>query len=150
MPQLRGNEPILGINIVYGVEAILPIECEIPSLKLAVEILPNTSAQEECLLYLMRLDETRSDATLVIEAQKKCVKAQYDKHVKPRVFSEGDLVLLYEQDRDVLGVGKFEPMWRGSYIVRRVLEKGAYELVDYDGIPLSEPMNGLYLKKYYA
>ena len=69
----------------------------------------------------MRLDETRCDATLVIEAQKKRVKAQYDKHVKPCVLSEGDLVLLYEQDRDVLGAGKFEPMWRGPYIVHRVL-----------------------------
>jgi hypothetical protein len=137
-------------RLVYGMEAILPIECEIPSLKLAVELLPNTSAEEERLLYLMRLDETRRDATLVIEAQKKRVKAQYDKHVKPRVFSEGDLVLLYEQDKDVLGAGKFEPMWRGPYIVSKVLAKGAYELVDYDGIPLSEPRNGLYLKKYYA
>jgi hypothetical protein len=137
-------------RLVYGVEVILLIECEIPSLKLDVELLPNTSAEEEHILYLMRLDETQRDATLVIETQKKRVKAQYDKHVKPRVFSEGDLVLLYEQDRDVLGDGKFEPMWRGPYIVRRVLEKGAYELVDYDGIPLSEPKNGLYLKKYYA
>jgi hypothetical protein len=50
----------------------------------------------------------------------------------------------------MLGVGKFEAMWQGPYIVRRVLEKGDYELVDYDGIPLSEPRNGLYLKKYYA
>ena len=137
-------------QLVYGVEAFLPIECEIPSLKLAVELLPNTSTKEERLLYLIWLDETRCDDTLVIEAQKKCVKAQYDKHVKPRAFSEGDLVLLYEQDRDVLRAGKFEPMWRGPYIVLRVLEKGAYELVDYDGIPLSEPRNGLYLKKYYA
>jgi hypothetical protein len=39
---------------------------------------------------------------------------------------------------------------QGPYIVRKVLEKGAYELVDCDGIPLSEPRNGLYLKKYYA
>jgi hypothetical protein len=30
------------------------------------------------------------------------------------------------------------------------MRAGAYELVDYDGIPLSEPRNGLYLKKYYA
>ena len=137
-------------RLVYGVEAILPIECEIPSLKIVVELLPNTSAEEEHLLYLMRLDETWNDATLVIEAQKKCVKAQYDNHVKPRIFSEGDLVLLYEQDQDMLGAGKFEAMWWGPYIVQRVLEKGAYELVDYDGIPLSEPKNGLYLKKYYA
>jgi hypothetical protein len=136
--------------LVYGVEAILPIECEIPSLKLVVELLPNISVEEERLLYLMRLDKTRRDVTLVIEAQKKHVKAQYDKHVKPRIFFKGDFVLLYEQDRDVLGDGKFEPMWRGPYIIRRVLDKGAYELVDYDGIPLSEPRNGLYLKKYYA
>ena len=104
--------------LVYGLETILSVECEIPSLKLVVELLPNTSAEEEHLLYLMRLDETRRDATLVIEAQKKRVKAQYDKHVKPHIFSEGDLVLLYEQDRDMLGAGKFEPMWRGPYIVR--------------------------------
>jgi hypothetical protein len=71
-------------------------------------------------------------------------------NMSSHVFSEGDLVLLYEQDRDLLGAEKFEAMWRGPYIVKRVLEKGAYELVDYDGIPLSEPRNGLYLKKYYA
>jgi hypothetical protein len=98
-------------------EAILSIECEIHSLKLAVELLPNTSAEEEHLLYLMRLDETRCDATLVIEAQKKCVKAQYEKHVKPHVFSEGDLILLYEQYQYILGDGKFEAMWRGPYII---------------------------------
>ena len=33
-------------RLVYCVEAILPIECEIPSLKLVVELLPNTSAEE--------------------------------------------------------------------------------------------------------
>jgi hypothetical protein len=109
--------------LVYGLEAILLIECEIPSLKLVFELLPNTFVEEECLLYLMRLDETRRDATLVIEDQKKRVKAQYEKHVKPHIFSEGDLVLLYDQDRDMLGAGKFEAMWRGPYIVRRVLEK---------------------------
>jgi hypothetical protein len=40
-------------RLVYGVEAILPIENEIPSLKLAVKLLPNTSVEEERLLYLM-------------------------------------------------------------------------------------------------
>jgi hypothetical protein len=83
-------------QLVYGIEAILLIECEIPSLKLAGKLLPNTSAKEEHLLYLMQLDETFHDATLVIEAPKRRVKSQYEKHVRPRVFSEGDLVLLYE------------------------------------------------------
>jgi hypothetical protein len=40
-------------RLVFGMESILPIECEIPSLKLTVELLPNTSTEEKCLLYLM-------------------------------------------------------------------------------------------------
>jgi hypothetical protein len=76
-------------------------------LKLVIELLPNTSVEEEHLLYLMQLDETRCNNALVIETQNKLVKAQYDKHAKPRVFSKGDLVLLYEKNHDLLGVGKF-------------------------------------------
>jgi len=46
--------------------------------------------------------------------------------------------------------GKFQSMWLGPYVVKWVLQKGAYELVDFEGIPLAEPRNGLYLKRYYA
>ena len=73
-------------HLVYGIEAIFLIESEIPSLKLAVELLHNTFVEKECLLYLMQLDETRHNVSLVIETQKKRVKAQYDKHVKTHVF----------------------------------------------------------------
>jgi hypothetical protein len=41
-------------------------------------------------------------------------------------------------------------MWHGPYIVRRVLEKGAYKLEDYERNKLAKPINGLYLKRYYA
>jgi hypothetical protein len=54
-------------QLVYGIEAVLLIECDIPPLKLVIELLPNTYAEEEHLLYLMQLDEARRDATLVIE-----------------------------------------------------------------------------------
>jgi hypothetical protein len=46
-------------QLVYGIEAIFPIECEIPYLNLVIEIIPNNSPKEERLLYLMQLDETR-------------------------------------------------------------------------------------------
>src|ERR1700733_12363691 len=39
-------------QLVYGLEATLPIECEIPSLKLVVELLPKTNPIEEQLLCL--------------------------------------------------------------------------------------------------
>jgi hypothetical protein len=41
-------------------------------------------------------------------------------------------------------------MWHDPYIVRHVLEKGAYELEDYEGNMMDEPRNGLYLKIYYT
>ena len=78
------------------------------------------------------------------------VKVQYDKFVRPRRFSEGYLVLLWDQDKEPLGEGKVNPMWHGPYVVKHVLDKGAYELVDYEGTSLAEPRNGVYLKKYYA
>ena len=52
----------------------------------------------------------------------------------PCIFLEGDLVLVYNQDKDTLGVGKFEPLWYGPYIISKVLQKGAYELLDYKEI----------------
>ena len=137
-------------QLVYRLEATLPIECDIPSLKLAIKLLPNTTPVEEHLLYLERLDETCQLASLDIEAQKKRVKTHFDQTVNPRYFTEGDLVLLYDQASDKLGASKFEPMWNGLYIVKCVLQKGAYELIDYEGNPLDKPRNGLYLKKYYA
>eukprot|EP00253_Pinus_taeda_P006970 PITA_06970 len=137
-------------QLVYGLEATLPIECEIPSLKLAVELLPDTTPVEDQILYLERPDETRRLASLAIEAQKKRVKTHFDNTVNPRSFIEGDLVLLYDQANDKLGAGKIEPMWHGPYIVKIFLQKGAYELIDYEGNPLDRPRNGLYIKKYYA
>ena len=85
-----------------------------------------------------------------LEVNKCHVKDQYDKYVCPSCYNEGDLVLLYDQASEPLGASKFNPMWHGPYIVRRVLEKGAYQLDGYKGNVLKEPRNGLYIKKYYT
>ena len=55
-----------------------------------------------------------------------------------------------DQAKEPLGAGKFNYKWHGPYVVKCVLEKGAYELVFYEGTALVEPINGIYLKKYYA
>ena len=46
---------------MHGVEFVLLVECEIPSLNLAMELLPDTSALEERLVHLEQLDEQRRD-----------------------------------------------------------------------------------------
>ena len=90
---------------MYVLEATLPIECEIPSLKLIVELLPNTTPEEERLLYLKKLDETRHDATLANLVHKPQIKAQYDISVQPRSFNKGDLVPNYNWKQNKLRAG---------------------------------------------
>ena len=137
-------------QLIHGVEAVTLIECEILSLKIAIHVLPDTTELEERLVHLEHLYEHRRDALTANQAHKNMVKTQYDKSVKPWVFSKGELVLLWDQDKESLGAGKFKAMWLGPYVVLKVLKKGAYELIDFDGNKLPEPRNGLYLKKYYA
>ena len=61
-------------QLLHGVESIFLIECEIPSLKLAIGILLETSELEECLVHLEHLDEQHRDALVDLEVNKHCVK----------------------------------------------------------------------------
>jgi hypothetical protein len=117
---------------------------------LAVQLLPDTSPLEEWLVHLEQLNEQCRDAALANEGHKHKVKCQYYRSVCPQIFSEGDLFLVCDQDNDPLGAGKFKPMWFVPFIIKEVLNKGAYCLVDFEGNALVEPRNGLYLKKYYS
>ena len=81
------------------------------------------------------------------EINKHRVKVQHDKSVYSQRFGEADLVLLYEQASEPIGVGKFNPMRNGCFVVKRVLVRGTYKLEDYEGTTLEEPRNGLYIKK---
>ena len=51
-------------QFMYGLEAILPIQCKISSLKLAIDLLPDTLEEEARLLNLIHLDEMRREAQL--------------------------------------------------------------------------------------
>ena len=95
--------------LVHGVESVLPVEWKIPSLKLVVELLPDTSALEERFLHLEKLDEQPRDDLMALELNKCLIKVQYDKYVHLRKFSEGDLVLLWDQAKEPLGARKFNP-----------------------------------------
>ena len=63
-------------QLIRGVESILSVECEIPSLKLTIELLPDTSALEEHLVHLEQLDEQRRDALVALQVNKCHVKVQ--------------------------------------------------------------------------
>ena len=43
---IKNSTSFTPFQLVYGLEATLSIECEIPSLKIVVELLPNTTIDE--------------------------------------------------------------------------------------------------------
>jgi hypothetical protein len=102
------------------------------------------------LLNLKSLDEDRRSSLQNNEAAKKRSKATFDRHVKLRSFREGNLVLAYDIAHDTFGQDKFESLWHGPYIIQHCLTKSAYILASPKGLSLKEPVNGLYLNKFYA
>ena len=87
------------------------------SLFLVIKILVDTSPLKKNLLMLEHRNEDRRIAILMIEAAKTQLKSHYDSHVHQRTFSEGDLVLIYDQSHDNIGKGKFESMWYGPSVI---------------------------------
>jgi hypothetical protein len=80
-------------HLIDGVEATLPIECEIPTLRIAIELLPDTAPMEKRFLNLESLYEDRQSSLQNNEAAKKWLKSTFDHHANLHSFNEGDLVL---------------------------------------------------------
>ena len=64
-------------------------------------------------------------------------------------FNEGDLVLYYKAFMDNRHTGKFEPKWKGPFIIHQVLPNEAYKLCTKEGQLLQTPINGNLLKLYH-
>ena len=96
-------------HLVHGIEAVLPIECEIPTLHSIIDLLLDTTPLAQRLLFLKRLDEDRCASLQHNEAIKWRSKAAYDQRVQPRTFHEGYLFLAYHTAKSKLSPKKFKP-----------------------------------------
>jgi transposase InsO family protein len=102
-------------QLVCGQEAILPIEIELPSLRVALE---ERLRDEESLTHryemLEKLEETRAQAYLNMVVAQKHQKTYYYSKLEPKVLKENDLILLYDS-RFSKFPGKFKMCWFGPY-----------------------------------
>ena len=71
---------------------------------------------------------------------------------KERVFVEGQLVLKVADyiKRGMAGSSKFAPKWEGPLAIREAHQSGYYCLTQMDGRDLMDPINGKWIKRYYA
>ncbi|XP_011625574.1 uncharacterized protein LOC105421102 [Amborella trichopoda] len=99
-------------SLVYGSEAILPLEIQLPSLHITVY--HNMIEDEQVMLRyqeLDALDEKRFKAQLNLELHQGRMKSAFDTSVKVCSFTIGDLVLTVKPPIVMHGrcKGKFEP-----------------------------------------
>jgi transposase InsO family protein len=135
-------------QLVYGQEAILPIEMELPTLRIAIdERLGDVESLEHRLAMLEKLDEIRAQAYLNNEAIQKHRKTYYDSKLTPKVLKPDDLVLLYDS-RFQKFPGKFRMRWFGPYRVLKTYTNGSVELQDFGGRIHVTRYNGYRLKHY--
>lgn len=139
--------------LVYGSEAILPIEVEIPSLRVSLKgLISDEDYRISRLQELELLDEHRQQAVNHLTAYQQRMSRNYNHRVNPRVFQIGDLVL-WENPKNQTKrekKGKFEPNWIGPYVIISVYGSKAYRLSTPEGDMLEEPMNNIHLRRFYT
>jgi hypothetical protein len=140
-------------SLVYGSEAVLPLEVQLPSLRVAIQ--DELTKDEQVHLRFQELDaleEERLYALQNLELYRQNMVRAYDKLVKHSVFRKGELVLVLRRPIVVTHKtkGKFEPKWEGPYAIEQVYDGGAYQLVDSQGSRPMPPINGRFLKKYFC
>ena len=107
---------------------------------------------ERRLADLEGLDEEREVARRrSMRYQQRMVKA-YAQSIHRKAFTKGQLVLRIVEHvrRNLLRPSKFALKWEGPYIIREAHNSRYYYLSKEDGIVLEDPINGKWLKQYYA
>ena len=130
---------------------MIPIEVEIPSLRILVE----TKQSEEDWVQsrynqLNLIDERRLTALCHGQAYQRRISRAFDKKVKDRKIEEGDLVV--KQTNPALSDprGKWTPNYEGPYVVRQRFSGGALVLSEMDNPSCQIIVNSDAVKKYYA
>ncbi|XP_015168649.1 uncharacterized protein [Solanum tuberosum] len=131
-------------------KAVIPAEVEIPSLRVIQEVgLDEAEWIRSKNEQLMLIDEKRIDAVCHSQLNQNRMTNAFNKKVKPRQFTPGQLVLKKIFPHQGEAKGKFAPNWQGPYMVHRVLSGGAVILAEMDGRVSTKLINSDAIKKYY-
>ncbi|RDX67710.1 hypothetical protein CR513_53372, partial [Mucuna pruriens] len=121
--------------------AVLPIEVEIPTLRVLGEVELEEVEWIQQRLDQLNLIEDVSQLYAMANSTQKRVKKAFDKKVKPRVFKEGDMGLKKMLSNLKDQRGKWAPKYEGPYVVRRAFFRGAVILTNAEGRDLKYPVN---------
>jgi transposase InsO family protein len=137
-------------ELVYGLEAKLPVNLQIPILRFAQQYTTDAEAIQGRINQLIELDETRRSAFGQMERNQEKIKNTFDHKAKERNFTKGDLVLLWDKRREKPGMHKkFDSLWGGPYKIMSCAGTNSFNLETMEGEVLKLPVNALHIKRYY-
>jgi len=124
---------------------------EVPSLRILAESGLKGSEWAQARFYQLNLIEGKHLADMSHgRLYHKRVKNAFDKKVRTRRFSEGDLVLKKVSQALKDNKGKWALNYEGPFVVKRAFSGGALVLTNMDGQELPSPVNSNVVKRYYA
>jgi hypothetical protein len=137
-------------QLVYGQEAILPIELELSSLRLMLQTEElNSSDVSQRINTLLALEEQINFSLENLKRRQQTVKKYFNKREKTIEFKIDDKVLLWDSSHAERGRhSKFQKLWLGPFKIAFILDTNSYLLKDMDERLFSYSTNGSHLKHY--
>jgi len=151
---IKASTGMTPFRMVYGYEAVLPIELDVPTW----QTLPWNTVRTRAELIAMRAqqierrDEDIEEARAHLQRMREKGKERHDwtKQLISDPAKEGDLVLLHDSALKTNLSRKLRFWWTGPYRVRSVIkEKGTYFLEELDGTPFRDHIHGNRIKKFW-
>ncbi|XP_060170544.1 uncharacterized protein LOC132601479 [Lycium barbarum] len=136
---------------IYGTEAVIPAEAEIPSLRIIQKAeLDNAEWVRNQYEQLALINEKRMIVVCHDQLDLQRMACAFNKRVRARLFQIGQMVrkrVFPHQDKYKR---KFSPNWQSPYVIRKVLSGGAVILAEMDGQEWPKAINSDAIKLYYA
>ncbi|KAJ9552838.1 LOW QUALITY PROTEIN: hypothetical protein OSB04_016883 [Centaurea solstitialis] len=128
-------------SLVYGCEAVLPIESRLPIAR------HRTIEQNAIDLYydLDALEELKDKAFQKMAMQKAIIERYFNKKVKAKETTSYDMYSRIPNKN----AGKLSIKWEGPYRISKIAGNGAYKLTTMEGKEIPRSWNATHLKRYY-
>ena len=148
---MRTSTGATPFSLVYGMEAVLSFEVEVPSLRILAESGLEESKWAQARFEQLNLIEGKRLAAMSHgRLYQSRVKNAFDKRVCLRKFSEGNLVLKKVSHAQKDHRGKWAPNYEGPFVVKKAFSGGALLLTSMDDKELPSPVNSDIVKRYYT
>jgi len=136
-------------ELVYGKKVLLPIEFQVRTFKMAVQLgMDLSEAQKHRMEQLNEPYEIKQEEILRTDLVQYQRAKWHDKYIKEKKFQEGDWALLFDSKFKYFK-GKFQTHWLGPYEIDKVFSNGAVRIKTIDEYQTPLIVNGHRLKIYH-